>query len=617
VSDETYERLAAEQRPRRVQDHTRIWQKLPALGDASEQLQARVDAFCASKRISVEALTALGTRIAIRRGGGACLAYAGTNGNGVVTAIKYRPLGGSSHDSDSEKPSVWLRPIIVGKLDSLDWFIAEGETDTARLYDLVGDVAAIVCLPTGARADFRREWAALIPRGATVQLAHDADDDGDKAAAKAAQVIGGRTIRVRPPDGAKDWCEWDGDRAQFVALVQSLRAAEDDRFAGIAHADLLKLDVVAAAQLVDGLIEAATLGTIAGLPETYKSFLASEIALKVAAGGSVHGRKVLHTGSVGYWWQDDSRENEVRRVQAQARARGLGDELPIRWHLNEGLVLPRDIAVLHAEVESEQQVLVVLDSLYNFLLGIKLKDEDVATVLAQLKADVCDPTGCALLFVDHSPWPSESNQGQRRGYGSVFKAAAIRWGIYLDRSGDVLFVEGRGNNIAGLERTPALWDADRLELRLVEPPAQSDDIGDRIADFLRRNPGASTTVVKAGVSGTDALIQQRLESDERFRTAPAVLFGKPSYTHCWVLAEDLPSLLDATPAENAAGVPQGSPTDTTMTPAQPAPSTGGTRAAAGVSRHPCESDPQGSPDPSEDHPPDNAAREAAKEARDE
>jgi hypothetical protein len=451
----------------------------------------------------------------------------------------------------------------------------------------------------------------LIPRGATVHLAHDADDDGDEAAAKAAKVIGGHAIRVRPPDDVKDWCEWDGDRGQFVALVQSMRATDDARFAGITHADLLKLHVVAAPHLVEDLIEAATPGTIAGLPETYKSFVATEVTLKVAAGGRVLDRNVRRTGPVGYWWQDDSQENEVRRVQAQALARGLRDDLPIRWHLNEGLVLPRDIGVIRAEVEREQQVLVVLDSFYNFLLGIKLKDEDVATVLVQLKTDVCDPTGCALLFVDHSPWPSESNQGQRRGYGSVFKAAAIRWGIYIDRSGETVFVEGRGNNIAGLPRTPALWDAERLELRLVAAPSESDGIADRIADFLRRNTGATTTVVTAGVSGKDAQIRERLESDPRFASVPPVLFGKPKNAHCWARAEDVPNLLDLTPARERADVGPGLPEEQTTTPAQPAYTPVGGGAEAEVGRIP---GPHRGPtlaDLSQDDLPDNAAEEAA------
>jgi hypothetical protein len=341
-------------------------------------------------------------------------------------------------------------------------------------------------------------------------------------------------------------CASEGELVRLLGLSEAeIRLAADAKsgFDGLTHPELLALEIAPAAQLVADLVEAGTLGTIAGLPETFKSWLALRIAFSVATGGTVLGREVVGAGAVGYWWQDDSRENEVRRIQGYARQHAHTGDVPIRWHLNEGISLPDGIADLRAEIEREQQVLVVLDSLYNFLAGIKLKDEDVAAVLATVKAEVCDPTGCAVLFVDHSPWPTEGNHGQRRGYGSVFKAAAIRFGLYLDRAGDSIFIEARGNNLGGLPRTPALWDTDRLELRLVQPPSETDELGDRINDFLRRNPGATTKVVVAAVSGKDKLIRERLETDERFTSVPPVLFGMPKHAKCWARTEDVPDLL--------------------------------------------------------------------------
>ena len=129
---------------------------------------------------------------------------------------------------------------------------------------------------------------------------------------------------------------------------------------GIEHGDVLALKVPPTKELVKGIVEAGTVGTIAALPETFKSWLAVEIAHKVASGGGlVLGRKVVRQGPVGYWWQDDSERNEVRRIQSYARNNAYTD-LPIRWHLNEGLSLPDDLARLREEIEREGQVLVVL-----------------------------------------------------------------------------------------------------------------------------------------------------------------------------------------------------------------------------------------------------------------
>ena len=72
-----------------------------------------------------------------------------------------------------------------------DWFLSlladphvdvdiDGVVHPGKARVLVGDLVAIMVLPAGART-FRREWAAVIPRGATVALAHDADDEGEGA----------------------------------------------------------------------------------------------------------------------------------------------------------------------------------------------------------------------------------------------------------------------------------------------------------------------------------------------------------------------------------------------------------------------------------------------------
>jgi AAA domain len=219
----SYERLSeeAERPPKKIREWTGRWDSLQPLGSVNGDLQARVRLFCEKKRIRPETLIALDARVAVDKHGGVSLAFAGRGPTGAVTALKYRPLDGNSHDSWTENPSAWLQPIIAGKRDSLEWFIVEGETDTCRILDLVPGTVAVLCLPAGART-FKPEWAALIPRGAAIYLLHDADDDGDKGAEKAARILGGNTVRVRPP--TKDWCDWDGGPEEFVELVKAAQA---------------------------------------------------------------------------------------------------------------------------------------------------------------------------------------------------------------------------------------------------------------------------------------------------------------------------------------------------------------------------------------------------------
>ena len=224
-----YARLAAdEERPaskKRTVDHSAIWERLPGLAATNGTVLARIEHFAASKRISIAALEALGTRVKLDVHGGVELAWATTltrpNGT-IVSAIKYRPLGDKPRYA--EPSSIFYEPLVIGRRESLDWFVSEGETDGARLFDLIGDVAAVLVLPAGAFT-FKREWGARIPRGATMHLCHDADEPGDLGAAKAAAVLGGKTVRVRPPFDGQDWCSWDGDRDEFVALVAAARGA--------------------------------------------------------------------------------------------------------------------------------------------------------------------------------------------------------------------------------------------------------------------------------------------------------------------------------------------------------------------------------------------------------
>jgi hypothetical protein len=208
-------------------------------------VRERIEAFAADKGVSLEALIALGTRVRIDGRGEVELAW-GYPHNGAITAVKLRPLGDKKRYALA--PSAFMTPLVIGQRSSLDWIIAEGETDAARLYDLAGDRCAILVLPAGARA-FKPRWADAVPRGAIVALAHDADPDGDAGAEKAAAVIVGRTVRLRPPEGFKDWCSWPGSRDEFLGLAAAARG-EAKRFEFLSGAEFLARDFPKAGPLL-------------------------------------------------------------------------------------------------------------------------------------------------------------------------------------------------------------------------------------------------------------------------------------------------------------------------------------------------------------------------------
>jgi hypothetical protein len=179
--------------------------------------------------------------------------------------------------------------------------------------------------------------------------------DDDEGIADIARDIGEKPVGEKPP------------AATSAAAVFELR--------GMSHAEALRREIPPTSEIVEHLIEEATVGEIAGLPETHKSFLAVEIGCKVGSGrGKVLGRfPIVKSGPVGYVWQDDSEANELRRLQAYAKRHGHGGDLPIRWYLNEGLRLPEHLDELRRIVERDKLVLLILDSLYNIASG-DLKD---------------------------------------------------------------------------------------------------------------------------------------------------------------------------------------------------------------------------------------------------
>ncbi len=262
--------------------------------------------------------------------------------------------------------------------------------------------------------------------------------------------------------------------------------------------------------LVDDLIPIGAVGTIAGVPETYKSWQAQAIAVGVAAGeGTVLGKQVTHNGPVGYFWQDDSTREEAERIKLYDSKHGGDPELDVRWFLNEGLRLPEHIVQLAETIAFYGFVLVVLDSFYNILFGGNLKDEEAEQVVAQLKTEISDTTGCTVLIVDHMPWATEQNRKRLRAYGGVFKNAATRFGIYIDAAGNKMWAEARGNNITGFKRTPVEWNPDTLELRLVEVKehVDEDEYERRVFETITAKPGLATTEVTAETEGDTTQIK--------------------------------------------------------------------------------------------------------------
>jgi hypothetical protein len=366
----------------------------------------------------------------------------------------------------------------------------------------------------------------------------------------------------------------------------AIRAALDDdgarrSFSGLDFSEIMSSDLAALPFLIPEILPAGVVGFVVGVPECGKSALALGIARAVLTGGEFLGQ-TAERGAVGIWVQDGSEAASILRTR-RALA-GLTDA-PVRLHAAEGLRIPRDLAALRAEIEHRRQRLVILDSAYNFLDG-GLRDEEAAVAFALLKRDVVDRTGATALVVDHAPWPTEANAGQRRAYGSVFKQAAARVTLFLDRKDANVLLTVSGNDVAPQSFALLLKDGPTL-VRDEEPEQPQRDLAAEIADYLARHgPETKTNLAKA-LEVRRSRIEEILAADPRFQRVPPRP-GMRSDAKPWTLT---PEACPDPPDKLGQGAPSGPPES--LSPDLPIPCGDGSRDR--VSAHACPED-AGQPD---------------------
>jgi hypothetical protein len=512
-----YDRLEQDERkPKRLVDHSRVWEKLEPVASVNSNAGDRLTAFCKSKRISVEALTALGARVRAPKTGAVELAFASITSSGAVTAIKYRPLGGTSHDSRAEAPSTWLQPIIVGNRDSLDWLVAEGETDGARLYGLAGDRCVILVMPAGART-FRREWVDLIPRGARVGLALDDDPDGDAGAEKIARMLGGRTFRLRSPAG--DWCEWDGSSDDFLELTAATRNAPVYQF--------MSYDEFVAADLPDAeplygergriLLALGSLFMVYGADGAGKSTWSIDGVVHLAAGVDWLGHPVPRPVRFLVVEQEGPPSLFREKIEARLDAWEGPDPRPNLFFYAHpwgefSFADPAARAALTEFCEAHQIDVVTANPTLGLGVGASGKPDETQQFVDWLTE--CGLKSTLAFWLLHH----ENKAGQISG----------DWGRHPDTK---VSLQRDGNQ----QRTKLDWNKTRwatlppeeklvmlewiietqgytiTELDMVG--ASDGELEQRIVDYLKEHPASSTVTVTDNVKGTNQRIRKLLEGD--------------------------------------------------------------------------------------------------------
>jgi hypothetical protein len=276
--------------------------------------------------------------------------------------------------------------------------------------------------------------------------------------------------------------------------------------------------------LVDGIWTRGGCGFISGMPKSYKSWLALDMAVSVATGAPMLGcHRVAASGPVLYLQEEDSLATTVDRldqvVEGRAPAYHWGGSLeglnwvpphplPIDLQVHTGIVIsdPRWQAWLGERVRNYGYHAVIIDTLTTTVGDVDLdKAVDLQTRVLRPLRELAQTYDCAVVIVHHS---RKNSQGSRRGANMLGSVALHGWvdcALYLDRDEEsgVITVspEGKHDPAEGWSmRVPRMyrdWATGARQVWDPEPVSAPDSpakpqAGSKIAGIVRSMGGVAT-----------------------------------------------------------------------------------------------------------------------------
>ena len=253
--------------------------------------------------------------------------------------------------------------------------------------------------------------------------------------------------------------------------------------------------------LIDELWLASGVGILGGRPKVFKTYLAAQISVAVASGGSVLERPARTPGPVLFFGAEDSLSALRERFDGLAAVRSLPlESLPIYLIDVPVLRLDRrkDLHRLRATVEKYAPRLLVLDPFVRLARVDENSAADVSAVLASLRAIQRD-YDVAILLVHHARKSPAAHPSQALRGSSDF-AAWSDSNLYLVRRQQrlTLFVEHRSAPSPELPFQLTLQAEPAPHLALsngafpqTEPP--TDPLHNAILEHLARAPHPLST----------------------------------------------------------------------------------------------------------------------------
>jgi hypothetical protein len=188
--------------------------------------------------------------------------------------------------------------------------------------------------------------------------------------------------------------------------------------------------------IVPGIISDKSLGFIAGLPETGKTWICMDLAVECAKGGGYWlGKFPVKDAKVLYIDQERWKGETKRRLSAIIGAKSISrDSIDANLFIKSGTTIRLDLQhsfdAFRREVEKLKPDLIIVDSFATFHTKEENNRKDIQEVLERVKL-LRNEFGCAFLFVDHEGKSVFSDEDKTpsmaKMVGSIGKPAAAEY----------------------------------------------------------------------------------------------------------------------------------------------------------------------------------------------
>ncbi len=196
--------------------------------------------------------------------------------------------------------------------------------------------------------------------------------------------------------------------------------------------------------LCKGIIARGSVGFVAGLPETMKTWLLMDLALELArGGGNWLGMFPVTSGKALFIDQERHKSETQRRFKKIMAAKGLtvqalSDSLFVRSGTSTRLNIDESFRAFRQELLELKPDIVIIDSFTTFHTENENDRQSIQKVLERVK-QLRNEVGCSIVFIDHetkSVFTDKENTEAPSAFrmaGSVAKPAAAEFVLTVRR----------------------------------------------------------------------------------------------------------------------------------------------------------------------------------------